>query len=313
MEKLIISIVTWNSEKTITACIESVLKQSFKDFILYVIDNNSHDGTCVLVEQFKDDRLRMFKKTENTGFCGGHNFTIKNSSNKFVLLVNPDIIMCPDYVEKALKRMESDKRIGTVCGLLLQSELTHPECAIDSAGLELMNSRVMRMKHHGEKVSTSKLKMEGVFGADGALPLYRRIMIDDISFKGEFFDSMFFAHKEDWDISWRAHIYGWKTVFDPECIAVHPRHFRPKNLKVRETIDRSIKVHAVKNQLILLLKNESPSSFLINSIFIIPRQLAIFFYILLLERTSLKAYQFVINNYKDIMAKRKVIQSRRIK
>jgi GT2 family glycosyltransferase len=310
-EQLIISIVSWNSAKTIKACIESVLNQTFTDFKVLVIDNNSHDDTCAIVEQFKDERIHLFRQKENTGFCGGHNFAIANSLQEFVLLVNPDIIMDSRYIENALRTMKLDGRTGTVCGLLIQSGKEDPNCIIDSAGLEMSRSRVMRMKHHGEKLAATKLAIEEVFGADGALPLYRRSMINDISYNGQFFDNTFFAHKEDWDISWRARIYGWKTVFDPECIAIHPRHFKPKNLKLRGSIDKNIKVHTVKNQLLLLMKNETLSSFLANSIFIVPRQLAILVYVLLFERTSLKAYQFVLNNFHDIMRKRKVIQSRK--
>jgi GT2 family glycosyltransferase len=312
MEKLTISIVTWNSEKTIIHCVESVLNQSFRDFTLYLVDNNSGDNTVALLETLSDSRIKLFRQKENTGFCGGHNFAIRHSSSEFVLLVNPDVIMNKDYVEKALQRMETDKHIGTVCGLLLQQPYDHPECVIDSAGLELKRSGIMRMRYHAMKPGDVRLEPEKVFGADGALPMYRRAMIDDISYQGQFFDEMFFAHKEDWDVSWRGHLYGWTTFFDPSCVAIHPRHFKPESIKVRNNIAPQIKVHSVKNQLILLLKNERLSSFLLNGIFILPRQLMIFFFILFAERSSLKAYTFVLNHYKEIMQKREVIQSKKV-
>jgi GT2 family glycosyltransferase len=276
------------------------------------VDNNSQDNTCQIIEKFEDLRIRFFRKEENTGFCGGHNFTISNSSTEFVLLVNPDIIMCPEYIEKALKIMETDAKIGTVAGLLVRSEVTDPNCLIDSAGMQLKRSGIMRLRFHEKKLSHCQLIQEKVFGADGALPLYRRSMIQDISYQGEFFDELFFAHKEDWDISWRSHLHGWKTVFDPICIAIHPRHFKPQSIKVRNNVTSDIKVHSVKNQIILLLKNKDLGSFIIDSVFIISRQFLIFLYILLFERSSLKAYQFVFRNMRLIIAKRKAIQSRRV-
>jgi GT2 family glycosyltransferase len=313
VEKLIISIVTWNSAKVIAACLQSVLHQTFKDFRIIIVDNDSKDGTCEVVESFRDSRITLFKKTENTGFCGGHNYSINNSNSEFVILVNPDIIMEANYLETALKVIQSDAKAGTVCGLLLQSDSKNPDSLIDSAGLQITRSRIMQMKYHNMKRHECNLVTEEVFGADGALPLYRRSMINDISIQNQFFDEMFFAHKEDWDVSWRSHIYGWKTIFSPECIAIHPRHFKPKNLKLRNSISEHIKIHGVKNQLILLLKNETLSSFLVNGIFITSRQLVILFYILLFERSSLKAYKFVLRNYQTIMAKRKIIQRRRVK
>ena len=290
-----------------------MLNQTFSDFTLLVIDNNSQDSTCEIVDSFNDSRINFFRNNVNTGFCGGHNFAINNSESEFVLLVNPDIILSKNYVELVIDTIKKSDRIGTVCGLLIQTPLSDPECRIDSAGLELKRSGVMRMVHHGEKANELKLTKREVFGADGALPLYRRAMINDISFNGQFFDEMFFAHKEDWDVSWRANRFGWKTIFNPECIAIHPRHFKPKSLKVRSAISNQIKTHSVKNQLMLLLKNEKLSSFLINGIFIFPRQILIFLYIILFERSSVEAYKFVFNNYGKIISKRKIIQKAGIK
>lgn len=310
MQKLIISIVTWNSAQTIEACLQSVVNQSFTDFTLYIVDNNSKDETASIIESYVDRRIKFFKKDHNTGFCGGHNFSIESTQSEFVLLVNPDIILDKNYVELALKTFEGNNAIGTVCGLLLQEDPKSPDALIDSAGLEIRRSRIMEMRFHGNKRSEVNLAKTEIFGADGALPLYRRAMINDISYNGKFFDEMFFAHKEDWDISWRSNIFGWKTVFQPDCVAVHPRHFKPSNLKLRAGIADHIKIHSVKNQLILLLKNESRLSFFKNAFHIIPRQVMIFFYILLFERTSLKAYKSVFENYSVILKKRRVIQER---
>jgi GT2 family glycosyltransferase len=313
VKKIVISIVTWNSANTISDCLKSVLSQTFSDFILFVVDNNSTDKTIKNVESFDDPRLIFEKKKENTGFCGGHNYTIRNSTSEYVLLVNPDVILSSNYVENALKAAVSDNRIGTVCGLLLQNnDFSSDDNLIDSAGMDIQRSRVLSMRFHNKKKGESDLKQEFVFGADGALPLYRREMIDDISYKDEFFDELFFAHKEDWDVSWRANIFGWKTIFSPNCIAIHPRHFKPSSLRVRRSISNEIKVHSVKNQLILLLKNEQFSTFLTNGIFILPRQFFIFFYILIFERSSLRAYKIVMRNLPLILRKRRVIQGKRM-
>jgi GT2 family glycosyltransferase len=313
MNKLVISIVTWNSAATIYSCVQSVLDQTYTDFTLIIVDNDSKDETSSIVKSFNDIRIKFIQMNENTGFCGGHNYAIVNSQSEYVLLVNPDVQMSKDYIEKTLSVFNEGESIGTVCGLLLQGDQNDASTLIDSAGLEQSRSRGMEMRFHQCKLSEVNLDQKEVFGADGALPLYRRQMINDISYKGQFFDELFFAHKEDWDVSWRSHTYGWKAVFSPDCVAIHPRHFKPGNLKLRINVSDHIKFHSVKNQLLLLLKNESIGSFVRNSIFIIPRQFGIFLYILLFERTSLKAYSFIYTNFQSIMEKRKVIQSKRTK
>lgn len=312
MDKLVVSIVTWNNAQTIYNCLVSVLNQSFSDWQLIIVDNDSKDETCSIIESFSDSRIRLIKLKQNTGFCGGHNYSIQDSESEFVLLVNPDIIMRPEYIKNALEVMIKNKEIGTVCGLLLQND-ADSESFIDSAGMEMKRSRIMQLRFHGESINNVILKgEEEVFGADGALPLYRRTMINDVLVNGQFFDEMFFAHKEDWDVSWRSSLFGWKTYFSPSCIAIHPRSFKPKSLKTRGMMPKEVKLHAVKNQLLLLLKNESAIGFLKNCLFIVPRQIIIFVYILFFEFSSLKAYVFVVRNIGEILKARNYIQRRRV-
>lgn len=311
MKKLVVSLVTWNNAEIVHDCLVSVLNQSFSDFQFLIIDNNSKDETCNIIESFSDSRIKLIKLKENTGFCGGHNFAIQNSESEFILLVNPDIDMKQDFIKNALETMKKNERIGTVCGLLLQTEAGKLESIIDSAGMEMKRSRIMELRFHCKRLKNVILKEEEIFGADGALPLYRRAMIEDISINKQFFDEAFHSHKEDWDVAWRSSVFGWKTYFNPLCIAIHPRQFKPKSLKVRRRMSKEVKFHAVKNQFLLLLKNESASGFSKNFIFIIPRQILILIYILFFELGSLKAYKFVINNYSSIMKTRKYIQERR--
>ena len=305
-----ISIVTWNSATTIQRCLESILCQTVTDYELFVVDNHSEDETSSIVRQYQDPRLRFIALPENIGYCGGHNTAIRCAQAPHVLLVNPDISMHPDYLEVALRSISKDEHIGTVCGLLVQQELDHPQCRVDSAGLDILRDRRCRLRHHGRQLSDVHLTAQEIFGADGALPLYRRSMIDDVAIRGDLFDERFFAHKEDWDVSWRSTLMGWKTVFEPACIALHPRFFKPGDLRLRKEVGESIKYHAVKNQLLLLLKNEDAGNFVKDLLFIVSRQFAILMYAILFERSSLKAYGYVVRQWRSIMADRALIHAR---
>lgn len=311
---VLVSIVTWNSAEVIERCIESVFCQTYQQKQVVVVDNASRDTTLEILTRLQNMYgFALIKNDQNKGFCGGHNYSIENFESDYVLLVNPDVVMSPAYLEKALETFTGEPdRVGTVCGLLVQ-KLGDPQTTIDSTGLEFKPSGVLSMINHGARLSELSLVKQDVFGSDGALPLYRRDMIEDVSIDGHFFDEMFFAHKEDWDVSWRSQHRGWRTVFNPACIAEHPRHFKPKSLSLRRLVQSDIKVHSVKNQLILLLKNETLSGFLGNFFSIIGRQFGIFFYIVLLERSSLQAYGFVMRNFSKIWQNREYIQSRRIK
>jgi GT2 family glycosyltransferase len=149
------------------------------------------------------------------------------------------------------------------------------------------------------------MSVEEVFGADGALPLYRREMVEDIMQGEDFFDPMFFTHKEDWDVAWRARWRGWKTILDPTCVAIHPRAFKPESLKVRSAMSPEIRYHALKNQMILLLKNVDLLTFIMRFPVIVLRQLSIFMFVMVCERESLSAYIFVAQHFRGIVSARR--------
>ena len=310
MAPILLSIVTWNSAAVIEACLAACLAQTYPDFAIWVVDNGSADDTCARVAAVAatDARVQLHCRGRNTGFCGGHNYALDHSTTAAVLLVNPDVEMDPDYLHHAVVALAADAAIGTVCGLLLQSHDAQPR--IDSAGLVRQSGGRFGLRHHGRLLPELHLTTEDVDGADGALPLYRRAFIDDLRVEGCFFDERFFAHKEDWDIAWRGQLYGWRTVFEPRCRALHPRVFRPASLGSRLQLSAAIKADAVKNQGLLLLKNPPAGQLAGLWLRALPRQLGILLYCLLLERPSLQAYGYVWRHRADIWASRALIQRR---
>lgn len=307
---VLLSIVTWNSAASIEACLRAVLRQTHRDFTLWVVDNASEDDTCARVAAVaaQDARVQLHRLPRNTGFCGGHNYALDRTAHDYVLLVNPDVEMRPDYLARALRAMRRDARIGVVCGLLLQSQ--EPDPRIDSAGMLALPGGRYGLRHHGQRLSESPVQSGWVDGADGALPLLRRRYIDDLRVEGEFFDSRFFAHKEDWDVAWRGQLYGWRTWLAAECRALHPRVFRPGNLNLRQRMNGAIKVDAVKNQLLLLVKNTPADQLWPTLWHALPRQLAILLYLLVREPASLRAYHYAWQHRRAVARSRRLIQAR---
>ena len=311
MPSVLLSVVSWNSADTIEACLRSVLAQSYAGFEVWVVDNDSQDDTRARVAALAatDARLHLHPLPTNTGFCGGHNYALDRTTHELVLLVNPDVEMAPDYLARAIAAMHQDERIGTVCGLLLQSH--EPDPRIDSAGMVALPDGRFRLRLHGQRLSEANfLTTTTVDGADGALPLFRRRFIDDLRVEGEFFDSRFFAHKEDWDIAWRGRLYGWRTVFEPACRALHPRQFLPANLRLRRRLSGAIKADAVKNQWLLLLKNTTTRQAPGLLLRALPRQAAIVAYSLLAERASLRAVRYLWQHWRAVLTARRIVQLR---
>lgn len=90
---------TYNREDSIDKCISSVLEQSFKDFELLIIDNNSIDKTIESIIKFKDERIRLFINENNFERCYSRNKGIKIASGKFILFLDSDDQLLPNHLQ----------------------------------------------------------------------------------------------------------------------------------------------------------------------------------------------------------------------
>src|SRR5438874_10316875 len=113
-----VTIVTYNSGRFIKRCLESVLDQKYPYTEIIVIDNCSDDGTKDLLEPF-EDRCRIIYNDENIGFAAAQNQAIALSSGGWILTLNPDVLLLPDFIQALVHAGHLDPRAGTVCGKLL--------------------------------------------------------------------------------------------------------------------------------------------------------------------------------------------------
>ncbi len=112
MEKLGIVTITYNSEKVLDDFIESVLRQSYTNFKLFIIDNYSSDSTISILNNTQDERIRVIKNKENIGVAAANNQGIKeaiNSECKQVLLLNNDVVFEKDLLKKLIKFQKRTK------------------------------------------------------------------------------------------------------------------------------------------------------------------------------------------------------------
>jgi GT2 family glycosyltransferase len=168
------------------------------------------DGTRGILAQY-EHRIRVTYNNSNVGFAAAQNQALARSSSDWVLVLNPDVVLLPRFIEQLVERAQVDSRVGTVCGRLLaiNRDLQVPEKPlIDSAGLYF--TPAMRHFDRGwhEPDDGRFRDLEYVFGASAAAALYRREMIADISDGANFFDPDFFAYREDADVAWRGAIAG---------------------------------------------------------------------------------------------------------
>ncbi len=304
-----VTIVTYNSGRFIKRCLESVLDQKYPFKEIIVIDNNSTDGTIDILEPF-EDRCRIVYNEENIGFAAAQNQAIGLSEAEWVLTLNPDVLLLPGFIEALVTAGNLDPKVGTVCGKLLTMTATFDfpeEPTVDSTGI-YFTPNLRHLDRGSLQVDNGHFRnYEYVFGATAAAALYRREMVDDIQVWGEFFDADFFVYREDADVAWRAQLMGWKCLYAPYAKGYHVRKALPGN---RRALPAEINMHSVKNRFLLRMKNITPDLYRHNFLAITMRDLVVIACCILWEHTSLKAFPFLIKNWKNVMAKRREIMSR---
>lgn len=284
-----IGLVTWNSAGTLDSNLESLTDQNYPDLKLVVVDNASTDTSRAKIRSYFPTAT-IIRNDTNLGFCHAHNQAIRASTGKYYLALNPDVIMLPNYISSLVEALEQHPQCGSVAGKLWQSSENDGYKIIDTTGLFLNRHRRQYLRGHGE-IDRGQYDSPGeIFGVDGAAPLYRREMLEDIRINNQYFDELFFAHKEDVDLAWRAKLFGWRCWYSPRAHAIHPRSFRPGS---RMPLSAEIRTLAVKNRYLLLIKNESHSTWRRDMLRILSYDLQILSYILLFERKSLAAIRLL--------------------
>jgi GT2 family glycosyltransferase len=221
--------------------------------------------------------------------------------------LNPDVEMEPQYVFCMAGDLEMRPTFGSAAGKLLlkpRSSLPHK---IDSTGLFIDRRRRQYLRGHAESDHGQYDQPGEVFGVDGAAPLYRREMLEDIKVDKQYFDESFFAHKEDVDLAWRARLLGWGCWYSPQAVAFHERSFKPGQ---REVVSPAVRLLGIRNRYFLLYENELPSGWLRDGVHIIWYDFKIFVYVCLFERSSLKAASILWQNRSRLRKWRQEIISR---
>ena len=303
-----ITLVTYNSGRFIKRCLESVLDQDYSAKEIIVIDNASTDGTADILEQFTD-RCTVILNQENLGFAAAQNQAIRMSRGDWVLTLNPDVLLLPDFIQALVDVGNADPEVGTVCGKLLAIRASfdfHEKPLVDSTGI-YFTPMLRHLDRGSQEVDNGHYtRMEYVFGATAAAALYRRAMIDDISVDGEFFDHDFFVYREDADVAWRAQLAGWKCIYTPLARGYHVRNVLPGN---RRALPAEINMHSVKNRFLMRIKNISGSMYRKFFWSILWRDLVVVSCCLLWEHSSLRAFSFLMKNWSSTMRKRRHIRA----
>ncbi|NIN70132.1 MAG: glycosyltransferase [Anaerolineae bacterium] len=218
-------IVAWNVGDLLAECLRSLqaASQDIRTEIV-VVDNGSVDRTAQLVER-QFPHVRLIVNEENIGFTRGNNLGIKQSSGRYILLLNADTVVRPDTLERLVGFMDETPDAGIAgCKQTYADGSWQPTChrmiclkreAIVAAGLSKVFPQLV---DYGDL----PLKATEAFRVDwvgGACLMMRRQVAEQVGL----LDESIFIYGEDADLCERARNAGYSVYYLPGVSIVHHR------------------------------------------------------------------------------------------
>ena len=215
--KVSIIILTWNSYDVTRDCLLSLRKIDYPAFEVVLVDNGSVDGSGKkLAQDFPD--VRVILNDKNLGFTGGNNVGMRDvlaRGTDYLLLLNNDTIVAPNFLTELVKIAESDERIGMVNPKIYYFE---PADKIWYAGGEYVPWKTFPV-HFGLRESDvgSYDQTKEVSFVSGCALLVRAEAVRKVGL----LDEIFFMGYEDVDWSVRTLRAGYKAMYVPASVVWH--------------------------------------------------------------------------------------------
>ena len=211
---LSIIIVSFNTRDLLKKCLDSLPSSSE----IIVIDNGSTDGTVEMLKKTKEPKIKLIENKENVGFAKAVNQGLRKAGGEYLLLLNSDIFVKKDALEKLVAFAKGQSQAGVVGGRLL-----NPDGSLQGSCFYLPTmSRIIKEFWLNGPSTLSKytpledkpVEVEAVIGAVFLIP--KKVLQ-----KVGFFNERYFMYFEDLDYCRRVREAGFKVYYLPEAEFIH--------------------------------------------------------------------------------------------
>ena len=220
--RCLIVLINYKSAGYTVACLKSLEKVSYKNFSVYLIDNDSGEEDIKELERYLETsplKVELVVNHQNVGFAKAANMGMRHAIKEgfdYVLLLNNDTLVEPDFLEKLIETAESDERVGIVSGKVLFRDGRR----IFSLGGSISVLRNVGHLHFYRRAVHEASHIKDEFYCtfvSGCLMLIKVELLRDIGL----FDEDFFMYIEDVDFCHRALKRDWKIKVNPKAVIYH--------------------------------------------------------------------------------------------
>ncbi|MBN1140007.1 MAG: glycosyltransferase family 2 protein [Anaerolineae bacterium] len=206
-------ILGWGGEPYIAACLEALRRQTYPAVEVLVVDNGSPDRTAEIVK-IDYPEVKLVHTGRNLGVAGGNNVGLKAARGDILALINADVEVAPDWLERLVRAMAADPTIG-----IAGAKLLYPDGTIQFAGGRATAPQGYITHLGWHEPDRGQWDVAGdVELVTGATLAITRQALERIGYEDEKF---FPIDYEDADMSYRARAAGFRVVLVPQATAVH--------------------------------------------------------------------------------------------
>jgi GT2 family glycosyltransferase len=219
MQTTAVVILNWNGIHHLQKYLPSVVLYN-DGYQIYIIDNASSDGSMAWVtEQYPD--IKRIRLNQNYGFCAGYNQGLKEVHEDFLVLLNSDVRVSPNWTKPIIESFKTNAQLGAsqpkILNDLQPSEFEYAGAAggyLDYLGAPYCRGRIFDTV---EKDTAQYNTITNVHWASGAAFFIRNKLFKALNG----FDERFFAHMEEIDLCWRLRIEGYEIQCNPNSVVYH--------------------------------------------------------------------------------------------
>ncbi|OGM11469.1 hypothetical protein A2Z22_00260 [Candidatus Woesebacteria bacterium RBG_16_34_12] len=220
--KVSIIILNYNGIAETIKCLNSLKKTKYNNFEIIVIDNGSEKNENNLIAKNFPKFAKIYRLEINLGFTGGNNWALKKTKGKYIVLLNNDTIVDPNWLTPLVRLLEKDRKIAIVQPKIkLMNKKSFFDYAgaaggyIDRYGFPFTRGRIFNTQ---EKDSGQYDGEFPIFWASGAACIIRKSIIKKV---GGFFNENLFNYMEEIDLCWRVWRAGYKVMFTSTSVIYH--------------------------------------------------------------------------------------------
>lgn len=216
--KIPIIILNWNGAEDTIQSVESVRRQTYKKYQIYLVDNFSEAADRdTLASMYADAADVCFiQNNSNLGFARAHNRIFEQilaqESAKYIALLNNDAFAEPEWLEKMVECAEKNQAGMVSCKMLFHE---HPD-RINNLGHKFLNTgEILPIAWNEPADSNTALRTNA--GASGGACLYSAEMLRSIGI----FDEYFVTGYEDAELGVRAMAAGYRLMYEQDAVVLH--------------------------------------------------------------------------------------------